>query len=93
MTPTGINAIDSLITVIANLLSPLSPFAKAIVAPAAALLTAVVNMLIAGSFDTTSIVVLGVGVLAGLATFLIPNKAKAKPTPVTPAPIVPPAGK
>lgn len=81
MSPTGIQAIDALIVFIAKLLAPLSPLTKAIVAPSAAVITALVNMAIAGSFNVTSIIVLVVGVLAGVATYLIPNKPKPTPTP------------
>ncbi|MHB1950233.1 MAG: hypothetical protein ACYCQK_02010 [Acidiferrobacteraceae bacterium] len=76
-------AISSLISTLAKAVSGVSPFAKAIVPSAAGLVGALVNMAFAGSFDTTSIVVLAVGVVAAVVTYLVPNRAK--PAPVKPA--------
>ena len=84
------NAIGSLINLIAGRLSGISPFAKAIVPSVAGLVGSLVNMAFAGSFNTTSIVVLGVGVASALVVYLVPNKAKAAPAP---APVKPAAKK
>lgn len=76
------SAVSSLINLIAGRLSGVSPFAKAIVPSVSGLVGALVNMAFAGNFNTTSIVVLGVGVASALVVYLVPNK----PTPV-PAPV------
>ena len=88
-------AIQALLDTLGSLVSGVSPFAKAIVPSALALVTALVNMAIAGKFDTTSLVVLACGVVASVATYLIPNlEKKAKPAPAAPsAPSAPSASK
>ncbi|MGH3262326.1 MAG: hypothetical protein ACRDNS_10045, partial [Trebonia sp.] len=58
-------------------LSSLSPFAKAIVPSVAGLAGSLVNMAFAGSFDVTSIVVLGVGVASAVVVYFVPNTAAA----------------
>lgn len=73
------NAVSSLINLIASRLSGVSPFAKAVVPPAAGLVAALVNMAFAGSFNTTSLVVLGVGIASAVVVYLVPNKPAAKP--------------
>lgn len=84
-------ALQGLLSAVANIVSGLSPLAKAIVAAALPLASSVLNMVIAGSFNTTSIVVLATGAVSALAVFIVPNKAKAKaaPTPVAPVPTFP----
>ena len=77
------SAINSLVSQIFGALSTLSPFAKAVSVAATALVSSLVNMAFAGSFDTSSIVVLGVGVLSAVVAYLVPNTQK-------PAPVVPP---
>lgn len=67
------SAIQALIQQVFNALSTLSPFAKAVSVAATALVSSLVNMAFAGSFDTTSIVVLGCGVLASVIAYLVPN--------------------
>ena len=80
-------AVSSLLGVLADRLSTLSPFAKAIVPSAAGLVGALVNMAFAGRFNVTSIVVLGVGVASALVVYLVPNRAATPaPAPVAPAP-------
>lgn len=75
------NAIDAVIETVGSLVSGLSPVAKAVVPSGTALAVALVNMALAGDFDTTSIVVLACGVLTSLAVYLIPNRAKPAPAP------------
>ena len=79
-------AVSSLIGVLADRLSTISPFAKAIVPSAAGLVGALVNMAFAGRFNITSIVVLGVGVASAIVVYLVPNRTAAKPAPVAPVP-------
>lgn len=66
--------INALIGQIFAALSTLSPFAKAVSTAATALVSSLVNMAFAGSFDTTSIVVLGCGLLGAVVAYLVPNK-------------------
>ena len=87
------SAISGLLNLIAARLSAVSPFAKAIVPSAAGLVGSLVNMAFAGSFNTTSIVVLVVGVVAAAVTYLVPNKPKAFVPPVVPTPAPAPAPK
>lgn len=68
------SAIQALIQQIGQALSGLSPFAKAVVPAATALVSAVVDMALAGAFNTTSLVILGVGVVSALVTYLVPNR-------------------
>lgn len=75
-------AVSSLIALLAQRLGTLSPFAKAVVPSVAGLVGALVNMAFSGSFNVTSIVVLGVGVASALVVYLVPNKPAAAPTPV-----------
>jgi hypothetical protein len=75
------SALDSLVATIAGVISGLSPAAKAIVAAVVPLITALVNMALAGSFDTTSIVVLATGALGAVLVYLVPNRAKAAVVP------------
>lgn len=83
------NAVQGAITALTSILSRLSPVAKAVVAAVLPLVSALVNMAFAGSFDTTSIVVLATGAVSALAVYLVPNHA-AK---VAPAPAPVPAAK
>ena len=76
------NAVSGLIGLIASRLATLSRFAKAVVPSVSGLVGSLVNMAFAGSFNTTSIVVLGVGVASALVVYFVPNKAKAAPAPV-----------
>jgi hypothetical protein len=78
------NALTQFLTQLATLLGPLSPFTKAVVPAALALVVAVVNSIFAGSIDTVSITIAASGVVLALVTFLVPNVAKT-PTPA-PAP-------
>ena len=70
------NALQGLLSTLANIVSGLSPIAKAVVAAALPLASALLNMALAGSFNTTSIVVLATGAISALAVYLVPNRAK-----------------
>lgn len=75
------NALDNLLSQLAGLLGPLSPFAKAVVPAALALAVAVVASLFAGKVDSTALVIAGSGLVLALVTFLIPNQPKVAPLP------------
>jgi hypothetical protein len=79
------SAIDSLITAILDALAPISPVAKAVVPSAGALVVSLVNALIAGSFNVTSIVTLALGVVLSVVVYLVPNKAQVAQAPFAPA--------
>lgn len=79
------NAAQALLQQILSILSGLSPIAKAVVSACTGLVTSLVNMAFAGSFDTTSIVVLAAGAVSAILVYAVPNKAAVKPAP-TPAP-------
>ncbi len=83
------SVITQLLTALASLLGPLSPFAKAIVPAGLALVVAVVNSLFAGSVNTLSLTIAGSGLVLALVAYLVPNLAKPVPVPA-PAPLVPP---
>lgn len=88
-------ALQGLLDTVAGIVGGLSPLAKTIVAAVLPLVSSLLNMVLAGSFDTTSIVVLATGAIAALAVYFVPNKTKtvpASPKPVS-APVVPPASK
>ena len=76
------NALTNLLTQLAGMLGPLSPFTKAVVPGGLALAVAVVNSLFAGSINTVSITVAASGLGLALVAYLVPNVAKApKPVP------------
>jgi hypothetical protein len=77
------SALTQFLTQLASLLGPLSPFTKAIVPAALALIVAIVNSLFAGTIDTVSITIAASGVVLALVTFLLPNVQKKAPI-VTP---------
>lgn len=79
------NAITQFLNQLAGLLGPLSPFSKAIVPAALALVVAVVNSVFAGAIDTVSLTIAGSGLVLALVTFLVPNIAKPAPVPPAPA--------
>jgi hypothetical protein len=82
--------IANLLSQLAGLLGPLSPFTKAVVPAALAVVIAAVNSAFAGSIDTVSLTIAGTGLAAALLTFLVPNKPKVvKP----PFPVQRPIGK
>lgn len=85
--------IDSLITAITNTLAPISPIAKAVVPSAGALIVAIVNAVIAGSFNVTSIVTLALGVVLSVVVFLVPNKTIKPAAPAAPVKPVAPTSK
>lgn len=80
------NTANTFLDALANLLGPLSPFTKAIVPAALSLVVAVVDGLIAGAVNTSSVAIAGTGLVLALVAFLVPNR----PAPVVP-PVVPPA--
>lgn len=83
------SVITQLLTQLASILGPLSPFAKAIVPAALALVVAVVNCLFSGSIDSLSLTIAGSGLVLALVTYLVPNIDK-KPAPApAPAPAPP----
>ena len=75
------NALQGLLSTLAGIVGGLSPVAKAVVAALLPLASALLNMVLAGSFNTTSIVVLATGAIAALAVYLVPNRAKPAPAP------------
>jgi hypothetical protein len=75
------NALQGLLSQLASIVAGLSPVAKTVVAAVLPLASALLNMALAGSFNTTSIVVLVTGAIAALAVYVVPNKAKAAPAP------------
>lgn len=80
------NVITSLLDQLAARLGPLSPFTKAIVPAALALVVAVVNALFNG-IDAVSLAVAGSGLVLALVVYLLPNRpAPVKPTPAPVAP-------
>lgn len=80
------SAIQGLLSTVAGIVGGLSPVAKAVVAAVLPLASALLNMVLAGSFNTTSIVVLATGALAALAVYRVPNKtAKPAPAPAKPS--------
>lgn len=92
-------AVQGLIGQVAGALSGLSPFAKAIVPGVAGLVGSLVTMVFTGSYDWPSIEVAGVGVVASLVTYVVPNlERKSAPVapvapvaPIAPAPATPPS--
>lgn len=76
------NAIDQLLATIGMIVSTLSPLAKAIVAAVLPVISALVNMAIAGSFNTTSIIVLVTGAITAMAVYLVQNKQKPAGKPL-----------
>ncbi len=80
------NALQGLLSTIGGIIAGLSPIAKTIVAAVLPLASALLNMVLAGNFNTTSIVVLVTGAVAALAVYLVPNRAAPKAKPVAPAP-------
>jgi len=76
--------LTQLLTALASILGPLSPFAKAIVPATLAVVVAAVNSVFAGKIDTLSLTIAGSGLVLALVTYLIPNVAK--PIVPTPAP-------
>lgn len=68
--------IDSIVNAISGALGPLSPFTKAVVPSASLEATALVNWLVAGSFNAVSITSAASGFVVGLLGYLLPNLAK-----------------
>lgn len=85
--PSTQNAIQSLIGTIGGLLSGLSPVAKAVTAAVIPTVSSLVNMAFAGSFDTTSIVVLVTGLIGSLGVYLVPNRAQTPAVATVPVPV------
>lgn len=73
-------ALQGLLNTFAGLLGAFSPAAKAVTAAVLPLATALVNFALAGSFNTTSIVVLACGAATSLLVYFVPNLEK-KPAP------------
>lgn len=73
----NVKVLQGLLSVIAGLVARLSPAAKAIVAIALPVASSLLNMVLAGSFNTTSLVTLATGVIAALGVYFVPNKAQA----------------
>lgn len=74
-------AITGLLSGLAGLLGPLSPFAKAVVPAGLAVAVAAVNSAFAGKVDTLSLTIAGSGLVLAVVTYLVPNKAKPAPAP------------
>lgn len=70
------NAAQSLITTIAGLLGPLSPFAKAVVPATAGLVGSAVTMAFTGQFAWPNLEILGLGLVGAVVTYAIPNLEK-----------------
>ena len=85
--------IDGLLSQLASLLGPLSPFTKAVVPAALALAYAIVNIIVTGTFDASALTAAVGGVLAAVVVYRLPNKPKAVPAPAPVAPVAPPAPK
>jgi len=77
------SALQGLLNTLASVISGLSPAAKAIVAAVLPFATSLVNMALAGSFNTTSIVVAACGAVSALLVYFVPNRTK-NPAPVPP---------
>lgn len=77
-------AIDNLISVLANIAGNLLPFkaAKAIVAGIVPTVIAIVNTILAGQFNTVSLLGLITAVIAAISVYLVPNKPAVTPVPV-----------
>lgn len=73
------SAIMSLVNSLATLIEPLSPFAKAVVPAAVALIGAVVSSTVSGSVDATTLTIAGSGLVLAIVAYLVPNKGKAVP--------------
>lgn len=71
------NALQGLLKQLLSLVSDLSPMAKAVVAAVLPLASALLNMALSGSFNTTSIVTLATGAVSAIAVYVVPNKPKA----------------
>jgi hypothetical protein len=68
-----------------KILAALKPFAKAIAPAVLGAVVSIANALAAGSFNATSLKVLGAGILSAVIAYLVPN-VKPTPAPVPPAP-------
>jgi hypothetical protein len=68
-----------------KILAALKPFAKAIAPAVLGALVSLANALAAGSFNATSLKVLGAGLLSAVIAYLVPNLPKPTPAPVVPA--------
>ncbi len=79
------NAITSLLDQLAGKLGSLAPFAKAVIPGGVALGGTIVDALISGSVNTSSISIAASGLVLAIVTFLVPNKPKPAPAPA-PAP-------
>jgi hypothetical protein len=88
--PNEQSVITGLLTKLASILGPLSPFAKAVVPAVLAVAIAAINSAFAGKIDTVSLTIAGSGLVLALVAYLIPNVTKSAPAP---APVVPPAAK
>lgn len=67
------------------MLNALKPFAKALAPAVLGAVVSVVNGIAAGSFNATSLKVLGAGLLSAVIAYLVPNRSTAKPAPVVTA--------
>jgi hypothetical protein len=89
-TQTEQSVITHLLTSLASILGPLSPFAKAVVPAVLAVVVAGVNSAFAGKVDTVSLTIAGSGLVLALVAYLVPNVVKPAPAP---APVPAPAAK
>lgn len=76
-----VSVIDGALGKIADALGPLSPFTKAIVPAALAVVVAVVNAIVSGSVDSTSITIGVSGLVTALVVYLVPNKPRVTAPP------------
>ena len=77
--------IDSLLSSLADVLGPLSPFTKAVVPAGLALAYAIVNVIVTGTVDASALTAAVGGVVLAVLVFLLPNKTQATPAPAPPA--------
>lgn len=82
------NLINPLLTQLASILGPLSPFTKAVVPAALALAYAVVNVIVTGTIDASSLTAAVGGLIVAVLVYELPNlERKPAPAPApTPAP-------
>lgn len=77
--------LTSLLTRLAGLLGPLSPFTKAVVPAGLSVAVAVVDSLFAGKIDASALTIAGTGLVLAVVAYLVPN-LKAKPVAPAPSP-------
>lgn len=76
------NALTSLLDkLVGKLPAALQPFAKAVIPGGVALGGAVVDALISGQVNTSSITIAASGLVLAIVTFLVPNKPQPAPAP------------